>query len=121
VVKLKVIDEGFNPIYGARPLRRAVMRLIEDKVASKFLQDGIDGPVAINISLDNFGEIKVVTTLTKEKNEEKNEEIINKELNIDNTYPDKLEIDVLDPNVFDPDIFDPDLDVIEIGLLETVS
>ncbi|MBT4970010.1 MAG: hypothetical protein HOM80_13475, partial [Bacteroidetes bacterium] len=29
--------KGFNPIYGARPLRRAVMRLLEDNLAGEFL------------------------------------------------------------------------------------
>jgi hypothetical protein len=27
--KDRLVDEGFNPTYGARPLRRAIMRLIE--------------------------------------------------------------------------------------------
>merc|ERR1712072_1673045 len=30
--KTRLIDEGFNPTYGARPLRRAVMRLLEDSL-----------------------------------------------------------------------------------------
>merc|ERR1719265_1986476 len=29
--KTRVVDEGFNPVYGARPLRRAIMRLLEDE------------------------------------------------------------------------------------------
>ncbi|CAE7648085.1 CLPC1 [Symbiodinium microadriaticum] len=28
--KKKVVDEGFNPVYGARPLRRAITRLLEE-------------------------------------------------------------------------------------------
>merc|ERR1711904_469792 len=28
--KDRLVDEGFNPSYGARPLRRAIMRLMED-------------------------------------------------------------------------------------------
>jgi ATP-dependent Clp protease ATP-binding subunit ClpC len=28
--KERLVDEGFNPAYGARPLRRAIMRLLED-------------------------------------------------------------------------------------------
>ena len=31
--KTRLIDEGYNPSYGARPLRRAVMRLLEDSLA----------------------------------------------------------------------------------------
>jgi ATP-dependent Clp protease ATP-binding subunit ClpC len=34
--KKRLVDEGYNPSYGARPLRRAVMRLLEDSLADKF-------------------------------------------------------------------------------------
>lgn len=34
------MDEGFNPTYGARPLRRAIMRLIEDCLAERILTGG---------------------------------------------------------------------------------
>ena len=61
-VKLKLVEEGYNPAYGARPLRRAVMRLIEDKIASKFLQESPDGKANIFIDLDNSGEIEVTLT-----------------------------------------------------------
>jgi len=33
----KVAREGYQPVYGARPLRRAVMNLLEDKLAGEFL------------------------------------------------------------------------------------
>ena len=58
-VKLKLVEEGYNPAYGARPLRRAVMRLIEDKIASKFLQESPEGKVNIFIDLDEAGEVEV--------------------------------------------------------------
>ena len=31
------MEEGYNPAYGARPLRRAVMRLLEDSLAEEVL------------------------------------------------------------------------------------
>lgn len=76
-VKLKLVEEGYNPAYGARPLRRAVMRLIEDKIASKFLQDSPEGKVNIFIDLDEAGEVEVTllplqsnqTTLDEESKE----------------------------------------------------
>src|SRR6476646_1602097 len=58
-VKLKLVEEGYNPAYGARPLRRAVMRLIEDKIASKFLEESPEGKVNIFIDLDETGEVEV--------------------------------------------------------------
>jgi len=46
--KKKVVEEGFNPIYGARPLRRAVTRLLEDKLAESFLnQPTVEGEYVI--------------------------------------------------------------------------
>ena len=36
-VKEILVEQGFDPIYGARPLRRAVMRLLEDTLAQECL------------------------------------------------------------------------------------
>lgn len=36
-----LVDEGYNPSYGARPLRRAVMRLLEDSLAEEVLSGKI--------------------------------------------------------------------------------
>lgn len=58
-VKLKLVDEGYSPAYGARPLRRAVMRLVEDKIASKFLQDSPEGKVNIFVDMDEAGKVEV--------------------------------------------------------------
>ena len=44
----KVIAEGFDPAYGARPLRRAIMRLLEDSLAEAILSGRLgDGDRAI--------------------------------------------------------------------------
>jgi ATP-dependent Clp protease ATP-binding subunit ClpC len=46
--KDRLIDEGYNPAYGARPLRRAIMRLLEDILAEEMLSGRLkDGDVAI--------------------------------------------------------------------------
>ena len=48
----KVIAEGFDPSYGARPLRRAIMRLLEDSLAEAILSGKIqDGDRAL-VDLD---------------------------------------------------------------------
>lgn len=58
--KDKVLDEGFNPVYGARPLRRAIMRLLEDQLAESFLmQDTIEGEYII-IDLDKNDEVVIL-------------------------------------------------------------
>jgi ATP-dependent Clp protease ATP-binding subunit ClpC len=46
--KERLVEEGYNPSYGARPLRRAVMRLLEDSLAEEFLSGRIgEGDSAI--------------------------------------------------------------------------
>jgi len=46
--KERLVDEGYNPSYGARPLRRAVMRLLEDSLAEEFLSGRIgEGDAAV--------------------------------------------------------------------------
>lgn len=58
-VKERLTDEGFNPVYGARPLRRAVMRLLEDNLAGEFLSEDLKPGTTIIVDLDNTGEITV--------------------------------------------------------------
>jgi ATP-dependent Clp protease ATP-binding subunit ClpC len=42
--KAKVIDRGFDPVFGARPLRRAVVQLLDDELANSLLrQPFVDG------------------------------------------------------------------------------
>lgn len=37
----RLVDEGYNPSYGARPLRRAITRLLEDSMAEQMLRGDI--------------------------------------------------------------------------------
>jgi len=58
--KTKVVDEGFNPIYGARPLRRAIMRLVEDELAEAFLKEPtVEGEIIL-LDLNKDGEVLVL-------------------------------------------------------------
>ena len=36
-----LIDKGYDPTYGARPMRRAVEKYLEDPLAEEFLRDNI--------------------------------------------------------------------------------
>jgi ATP-dependent Clp protease ATP-binding subunit ClpC len=52
--KERLVEEGYNPSYGARPLRRAVMRLLEDSLAEEFLSGRIgEGDSAVVDVNDN--------------------------------------------------------------------
>jgi len=58
--KTKVVDEGFNPIYGARPLRRAIMRLVEDELAEAFLKEPtVEGEIIL-LDLNKDGDVLVL-------------------------------------------------------------
>jgi len=64
--KERLLQEGYNPSYGARPLRRAIMRLLEDSLAEEILSGRIkDGDTAI-ADVDNDGNITVSRGLEKE-------------------------------------------------------
>ena len=52
IVKEILVEQGFDPIYGARPLRRAVMRLLEDNLAQEFLSKPLYPKTRIIIDAD---------------------------------------------------------------------
>ncbi|MGD1903887.1 MAG: ATP-dependent Clp protease ATP-binding subunit [Geitlerinemataceae cyanobacterium] len=57
--KDRLVDEGYNPAYGARPLRRAIMRLLEDSLAEEILSGRIqDGDTAV-VDVDEDGKVVV--------------------------------------------------------------
>lgn len=58
--KQKVVDEGFNPVYGARPLRRAINRLVEDELAESFLRIPTTEGENILMDLDGDGNVLIL-------------------------------------------------------------
>ena len=55
-----LVAEGYNPSYGARPLRRAIMRLLEDVLAEEMLSGKLkEGQKAI-VDVDENGQVKVL-------------------------------------------------------------
>ncbi|MBQ2613838.1 MAG: ATP-dependent Clp protease ATP-binding subunit [Clostridia bacterium] len=49
----KIAQEGFDPIYGARPLRRAIQNKIEDAIAEEMLSGNIKDGDAVEISVQD--------------------------------------------------------------------
>jgi ATP-dependent Clp protease ATP-binding subunit ClpC len=45
-----LLDEGFDPKYGARPLRRTIQRMVEDKLADMLLEGAIVSGDHINLA-----------------------------------------------------------------------
>ncbi|CAH8267930.1 unnamed protein product [Arabidopsis lyrata] len=59
--KERVVDEGFDPSYGARPLRRAIMRLLEDSMAEKMLSRDIKEGDSVIVDVDAEGSVVVLS------------------------------------------------------------
>jgi ATP-dependent Clp protease ATP-binding subunit ClpC len=64
--KDKVVNEGYNPSYGARPLRRAMMRLLEDSLAEAMLSGQINNGDTALVDVDADGQVKVSKVEAKE-------------------------------------------------------
>jgi len=58
--KDRLVDEGFNPSFGARPLRRAIIRLVEDSMAERILGGDIKEGDAVIIDVDAAGHVVVL-------------------------------------------------------------
>ena len=57
--KERLVDEGYNPSYGARPLRRAVMRLLEDSLAEEFLSGRLGEGDAACVDVDDDKQVVI--------------------------------------------------------------
>lgn len=67
-----LVEEGFNPTYGARPLRRALVKLVEDKVSLEYLRynNEHDNDDAVDILVDvdlNDVKVSISKTIIKEE------------------------------------------------------
>jgi ATP-dependent Clp protease ATP-binding subunit ClpC len=54
------VDEGYDPSYGARPLRRAITRLLEDCLAEEILSGRLQEADVVVVDIDDQGQIKVL-------------------------------------------------------------
>ncbi|HEY9635494.1 MAG TPA: ATP-dependent Clp protease ATP-binding subunit [Coleofasciculaceae cyanobacterium] len=57
--KDRLVDEGYDPSYGARPLRRAITRLLEDCLSEEILSDRVKSGDTVVVDADDAGQIKV--------------------------------------------------------------
>jgi ATP-dependent Clp protease ATP-binding subunit ClpC len=58
-VQERVVAEGYTPSYGARPLRRAIARLLEDSLAEAMLSGQIQTGDTAFVDLDEEGRVVV--------------------------------------------------------------
>ncbi|MEC8215171.1 MAG: ATP-dependent Clp protease ATP-binding subunit [Cyanobacteriota bacterium] len=57
--KERLVEEGYNPAYGARPLRRAVMRLLEDSLAEEVLSGRVKDGDHAEVDVDENKKVVV--------------------------------------------------------------
>ncbi|MDJ0689149.1 MAG: ATP-dependent Clp protease ATP-binding subunit [Xenococcaceae cyanobacterium MO_188.B32] len=57
--KDKVVREGYDPSYGARPLRRAIVRLLEDSLAEAILAGQIQDGDRVLVDIDEQQTVKI--------------------------------------------------------------
>jgi ATP-dependent Clp protease ATP-binding subunit ClpC len=68
-----LILKGYNPDYGARPLRRAIENLIENPLSEEILRNAFKGKDLVNVHIDGPPEtrkLKFVATTKREQEEE---------------------------------------------------
>ena len=69
-----ISDKGYDSAYGARPLKRAIQKYIEDLIAEKIISDNIGEGDKVLIDFDTKNDqikIKVTKSKTKVKKENK--------------------------------------------------
>lgn len=57
--KNRLVEEGYNKSYGARPLRRAITRLLEDSLASEILSGRVKDGDTVVVDVDDDGQTTV--------------------------------------------------------------
>ncbi len=67
-----LVNHGYDPIYGARPLKRAIQKYIEDPLADEILKGRFTKGTAIKIKMKNRNEL-TFTDVTKLNDDEKGE------------------------------------------------
>ncbi len=67
--KDRLVEEGYNPSYGARPLRRAIMRLLEDSLAEEILSGRIKDGSTATVDIGEDSKVVVTSSATEEKRE----------------------------------------------------
>src|SRR5699024_1146768 len=56
----KIAEEGFDPEYGARPLRRSIQTNIEDLLSEELLKGTIEKGEKVRIGLNSKGEFSIL-------------------------------------------------------------
>jgi len=69
-----IADKGFDKKYGARPLKRAIQKYIEDALAEEIVANNVNDGDAILMDLDKDSKIIITVTKAKKSTEKKEED-----------------------------------------------
>merc|ERR1712193_2080 len=58
--KDRLVEEGFDPSFGARPLRRAIIRLVEDSMAERILRGHIKEGDTVILDVNAEGKVTIL-------------------------------------------------------------
>jgi ATP-dependent Clp protease ATP-binding subunit ClpB len=61
-----IVQEGYDPVYGARPLKRAIQTFIQNPLSIKLLNGDIGSGQTVRVSAEN-GEMKFTTAANEQK------------------------------------------------------
>jgi ATP-dependent Clp protease ATP-binding subunit ClpB len=56
-VKARIADEGYDPAYGARPIKRAIQRILADPLAMAFLEGEFGDGDRIQATIGEAGDM----------------------------------------------------------------
>ncbi|HTA27470.1 MAG TPA: ATP-dependent Clp protease ATP-binding subunit, partial [Bacteroidia bacterium] len=70
-----IVTKGFDPQYGARPLKRAIQKYLEDPLAEEIIKSGVAEGDAVSVDYDKAkDDIKIKVTKAKSKKKGNEEE-----------------------------------------------
>ncbi len=70
-----IVTKGFDSQFGARPLKRAIQKYLEDPLAEEIIKAGVSEGDIVNVDYDKAkDDIKIKVTKSKSSKKNKNEE-----------------------------------------------
>ena len=68
-----IAEKGFDKQYGARPLKRAIQKYVEDLLAEEIINSSLKEGDSINLDLDKKSDELVINLLNKKEEKESNQ------------------------------------------------
>ena len=73
IAKNYIAEKGFDKQYGARPLKRAIQKYVEDLLAEEIINSSLKEGDSISLDLDNKSDELVIKLLNKKEEKESNQ------------------------------------------------